>query len=386
MIIAIDGTSAKSTGHGMGRYISEMLRALLSLDEAQHYVVFVRQDCKELFRFAQEAGAELHLLGFSAGLGVVGDAVCRHMKRNAAVRHLLHSGKVDVFWGPNDWIPDIQNCARVVTIHDLSTILHPACYPFLRRTYYQRSIRHAARRADRIVAGSESARQEIIRHLRVPLERVDLVYSGGATPELQPVSDVGVLRRASDRYHLPADFLLAIGVPEPKKNLAGVVKALAILNRNPGPKMKLVIGGNRDFGWRSRPVYRVIKDLEVAGDIVFTDYIAEQDLPAVYSLARALVFPSLHEGFGLPIIEAMACGTPVVTSCVSSMPEVAGGAALLVDPHQPSQIADACYRILTDKTLRAGLQEKGLRNAARFSWTANARTLLSVFGRACNRQ
>jgi glycosyltransferase involved in cell wall biosynthesis len=229
------------------------------------------------------------------------------------------------------------------------------------------------------VADSHFTARELTTVLGVAEAKIRIIHCG-IGPQYQPCAQVHDMEPMRRRYGLPDAFIFFLGVLEPKKNLERTISAYADLRRRRKDVPRLVIGGGRSFGWKNRRVFALARSLGDA--VLFTDFIAPADLPAVYGMAEMLVFPSLYEGFGLPPVEAMACGTPVISSNRAALPEIAGDAALLVDPLRTDDIADAMERILVDSGLRAELQERGRINARRFDWRQAARTMLKVFDEA----
>jgi len=203
------------------------------------------------------------------------------------------------------------------------------------------------------------------------------VYSGW-DERMQPVEDEATIEGVKARYHIRGEYVLYVGTLQPRKNLGRLLEAVALLRKEArrGEAPSLIIAGRK--GWLYDPVFQQVERLGLEGEVVFPGYVPQEDLPALLSGARLFVFPSLYEGFGLPVLEAMACGTPVVCSNVSSLPEVAGDAALLVDPLDVEGMAEAMNRLLQDEGLRAELVERGYRQVRRFSWERCARATLAV--------
>jgi glycosyltransferase involved in cell wall biosynthesis len=237
-------------------------------------------------------------------------------------------------------------------------------------------------RADFVVADSENTRRDVIRLLGTPPERVAVVY-GGVDPSFQPVSDPARLGALRERLGVgEAPFILAVGVIEPRKNLSQLFEAFERLRgrREVARKLvKLVVVGRR--GWLWQDILARAERSPWRDEIIFPGFIPESELATLYSAAAVLAFPSLYEGFGLPILEAMACGTPVVASNSSSLPEVVGKAGLQVDPNDADELAAALELVLLDEPLRAKLRERGLARAAEFNWPSAARSLVEVYRR-----
>jgi glycosyltransferase involved in cell wall biosynthesis len=291
---------------------------------------------------------------------------------------VLEHVRADVAHFTNGMLPLGTGAARVVTIHDMSLRLYPECHPPRRLVINRPLLGVAARVADAIVTVSHSARRDLLQVHSVPPERVTVVHEA-AGPAFRLVSDAAKLARVRTRYALPDRFLLYVGAIEPRKNLPRLMEALAIA-RAAGVRHELVCVG--PYGWSSRDLYACIDRLELTRVVHFTGYLPCHDLPFIYNLAEFFVFPSIYEGFGLPVVEAMACGTPVITANTSSLEEIAAGAAETVDPHSTDALAAAIVRLATNADRRRELSAAGLARAREFSWTRTAREMLAVYHKA----
>ncbi len=262
----------------------------------------------------------------------------------------------------------------VITIHDLSFIRFPHLFRPANRLYLSVLTRLSARRARRLIAVSAHAAAESARLLSVPAERIDVVYHG-VDPAFHPLpqGQVAAFRR---RRGLPERFLFFVGTLEPRKNLKRLVQAFARLHDD---RLGLVLAGGK--GWLYTDLFALVENLGLQDRILFPGYVPGQDLPLWYNAALALVYPSLYEGFGLPVLEAQACGTPVLTSNTSSLPEAAGDAAVLVDPYDVAALTAGLEQLLADESLRRGLRLAGLAHAAQFTWSRTAQNTVRVYRR-----
>ncbi len=227
-----------------------------------------------------------------------------------------------------------------------------------------------------MLADSESTKRDLIELLHVPAEKISVVPAG-VEPRFRPVRDTVKLSAVRSQYDLPQWFILSVGTLEPRKNLTRLISAYAQLRRQTGLPHSLVIAGKE--GWLYQGIYDQVAKEGLTEHVRFPGFIADDDLPALYTLADLLAFPSLYEGFGLPPLEAMACGTPVVASNNSSLPEAVGAAALLVDAEDVDGLADAMARVLGNANLRVRLADLGRAQAARFTWTEAAHRLLDAY-------
>jgi glycosyltransferase involved in cell wall biosynthesis len=274
-------------------------------------------------------------------------------------------------------------CPRphVVIIYDMSLFLHPGTQTAATHLAVRTLLPRIARRADALLTVSESARRDIVEVLRVDPAKVHVISSAPA-PMFRPVEDGEALDRVRRKYDLGDPYVLAVGTIEPRKNLTRLIDAYRILAAR-GRAERLVIAGQ--LGWKYGGFLRRLEQSGLHDRVRLLGYVPDEDLPALYTLARALAFPSLYEGFGLPVVEAMACGTPVVTSNRSAMLEVAQGAALLVDPMSAEDIAGGIDRVLRDESLRDALRASGLARAASYTWPCVARRTLAVYEQVLGR-
>jgi glycosyltransferase involved in cell wall biosynthesis len=280
---------------------------------------------------------------------------------------------VDVFHGLDHLLPRLHQVKSVFTLYDLTYLLTDT-HTTLNRQFLKLLMPRFLAAADAVIAISESTRRDMVKHYAVDERKVRVIY-GGVAERFRPAAPEDVARVRA-LYRLPEDAILAVGTIEPRKNLGRLLEAYrSLLDR--GVNAGLVIAGRT--GWRSEGFFERLRALNLEGRVTLLGAFPDADLPALYSAARVLAFPSLYEGLGLPVLEAMACGTPVVASNTSSIPEVAGDAGLLVDPRDVGGLATALERVLVDAELGATMRGRGLRQAARFTWEATARATLETY-------
>lgn len=293
----------------------------------------------------------------------------------------------DVLFVPAHVIPPCHPPRSIVTIHDLGYLAYPEAHPFARRLELHFTTWWSVRAASHIIAVSHATRADLIACYRVPPRNITVIHHG-ISSHFRPIDDPTTIAAIKARYHInPHDnYLLALGTVHPRKNLARLIDAFAHYvqrhRRQTGqfPRVQLVIAGK--LGWLTNIIAQRAARADIADHVRFAGYVADEDLPGLLSGATALLFPSLYEGFGFPVLEALACGTPVLTSTTASLPEVAGDVALLVNPHDTIAIADGIAELVDDSAQRAQLQEAGLRHAARFTWERCAQETLGVL--LCN--
>jgi alpha-1,3-rhamnosyl/mannosyltransferase len=276
-------------------------------------------------------------------------------------------------------LPLLRPCPAVATIHDVIYLACPRDLPSRAgRLYYRAMMNACSRMATRIITDSEHSRNEIVRYLRADPERIDVIYPG-VDAGFRPVADAAQLAGVRSRFGIEREFILCVGIYKLRKNHAGLLRAFRRFLEG-GTEAQLVIAGPMAEG--EAILRRLAAELGIAERMVFTGFVNDADLRALYSAARVCVCPSLYEGFGFTVLEAMACGAPVVCSRATSLPEVAGKAALYFDPHDPEEIARRLVRVFSDDALRASLIEQGRHNLQRFNWADTARRTLAVYHQA----
>jgi len=281
----------------------------------------------------------------------------------------------DLAHGPVFVGPLLASCPFVVTVHDLSFMRFPHFFHPAKRLYLSTLTRASVRRARRVIAVSAHAAQETSKLLGVERGKIDVVYHGvDARFEPLPAEEVAAFRVAKQ---LPPRFVLFVGTLEPRKNLVRLLEAFARLKRS---DLSLVLAGGR--GWYDDEVFARVERLQLQGRIVCPGYVPAEELSLWYNAAEVFAYPSLYEGFGMPVLEAQGCGVPVLTSNLSSLPEAAGNGALLVDPRSVEAIAEGLERLLEDKHLREALRRRGLAHAAGFCWHKTAAETVAVYQRA----
>jgi len=375
MRIGIDYTSAARQSAGIGRFTRELVRAALALDEDNDYRLLVA---------GRQPVAQAHLPRASRRYRLVQTPISeRNLVR---LWHRLQIplpvevflGRVDIFHSPDFVLPPVARAVKVLTIHDLSFLRVPECADPRLRWYLGQVVPRSVGRADFLLADSESTRRDLVELLGVPPDRVQVIY-GGVDAMFAPVEDAEALRRAREKYARGRPFILAVGTLEPRKNYPTLIRAFARARQAARLPHALVIVGRK--GWVYEPIFAAVDDLGLHDEVIFPGFVPDEELPALYNAADVLVTPSFYEGFGLPALEAMACGTPVIVSDVSSLPEVVGEAGVRIDPRDEAGLAEAIVRVVGDSALRAGLREAGLRRAREFTWDRAARELLGVYAR-----
>jgi glycosyltransferase involved in cell wall biosynthesis len=367
MRICIDVSAAVHRRAGLGRYAHELVKALAETPDHE-YVAFYHQRGQ-----AHLAPPLDRLNSITTTLSVKPWRLATMLAYFAHTPMDTFFANVDLFHGTEHLLPHLKHIPTVFTLHDLIFRFDPTLHKLLNRIYLNLMMPRFLRAACAVIAVSECTRRDAIRFYNVPPEKIRVIYEG-VDPRFKPIQDWPTLEAVRSKYNLPKRFVLHVGTIEPRKNLPALFEAFASL-KNQFPDTRLVIAGKR--GWLTAATFKSAQAL--GNDVIFTGYVADEDLPALYTLAELLVMPSVYEGFGLPVLEAMACGTPVACSNTSSLPEVAGDAALLFDPHNTRSIAAAITSVLSNPALSAELRAQGLAQAARFTWTFAAQQTCQVY-------
>lgn len=374
MRVAIDYTPAVYQGAGIGRFVRSLVGALAEIDRDTEYVLLYADPPR---------GARLDLPkapNFVARRIPMPDRALTLMWHRLSIPVPVEviTGPIDLFHSPNFVLAPVWRAATVLTVHDLAFLLRPECADAKLRDYLEKTVPRSVARADFILADSENTQDDLICLLGVQPSRVEVV-PGGVEERFAPVLQVSALEEMRGRISGGAPFILSVGMIEPRKNLVRLIEAFEIWKSRTGLPHKLVLAGKR--GWLSDPIYRRAAESRYSPDIVFSGFIADADLPLLYSAADLFAFPSLYEGFGLPPLEAMACGTPVVVSDSSSLPEVVGDAALSVPAESTEELAAAMALPFEDADLRKRMVAAGIRQAKLFSWRSSAEKMLAVYRR-----
>jgi glycosyltransferase involved in cell wall biosynthesis len=350
---------------GVHQYIYHLLCHLGQTDEGLHYTALLGEG-----HIPPDAKIATQRSRWSTG-----KPSARILWEQLIQPQVLRQLKADLLHAPVFVGPLFAPCPMVVTIHDLSFIRFPELFRATNRIYLTVMTRLSARRARRLIAVSAHAASESAELLGVPRDRIDVVYHG-VDPRFRPLPD-DTIAAFRQEQEVPEQFVLFVGTLEPRKNLSRLMEAFARVQDK--QTMLVLVGGK---GWLYNDLFAKVEDLGLENNVVFTGYVPNEDLPLWYNAATVLAYPSLYEGFGLPVLEAQACGTPVLTSNVSSLPEAAGDAGMLVDPYHVEAIAEGLNELLANQKQRRRLREQGLAHAQGYTWAHTARETAHVYRKA----
>ncbi len=374
MNIGIDARSLlEKERSGVGEYTFQLLDALFDIDKENKYFLFYNSfhSVDDLLPKKWKNLPNIHFCGLHWPNKILN--FCFRFLRWPKIDKLMRQ-KIDILLIPNlNFISLSRGVKKIITVHDLSFLRYPRFFSRKRRLWHWFvNPRKLIRSSKKIIAVSENTKKDIIELCGVASEKVKVIYSG-----VGGMVDVSGSEAIKKKYNLPENFILSLGTLEPRKNIEGLIRAFEIFKASESSDCKLVIVGPR--GWLCKKILARAEKGPARDDIKFINYISPEEKSAFYKLAKLFVYPSFYEGFGFPPLEAAAAGTPVITSTASSLPEIMGEAALMVDPYNPAEIAKVMTECLADENLRSGLILKGKAQAAKFSWERCAREALTTF-------
>lgn len=354
MKIAIDTQTTLGQKSGFGFYVSNLIANIKKIDQKNKYI-FLKPHTNQ---------------DFSTPERLFWDQI--------TIPNLASRAKVDILHQPCFSTPVFYRGKVVVTIHDLISVFFGYNIPFWSRQFFGKWMPATYRFADHLIAVSEHTKKDAIRVLGINESKISVIHEA-ADEKYHQITDQMTLNKVRKKYGVGDNpFILHVGTLEPRKNLLFLVRAFALAKDSLG-ETNLVITGKK--GWYYEGLFKLVDQLQLQSKVIFTGYVEDDDLPALYNAAQIFAFPSLYEGFGLPPLEAMASGTPVISSNTSSMPEVVGEAGILLPPAGEKQWAEAMIKLNTDQALRQSLKEKGLVQAKKFSWEKCARETIAVYER-----
>lgn len=379
MRIAFDGRTIAGNKSGAGVYSANLLKMLFSTDKSNEYKVFVYEQPSDIpanFKFiTTKTSYESHPIG--------------DLWESIYLPYFLIRESIDIFHSPAFHLPFFvpkvkKKVKKIVTIHDLILLKFPQTYPKTFVAYGRFMIKMAMKVADAIIVPSENTKDDLLEMFKI---KTDMVYvvPYAVRKEVHIIDNKSYLADVRTRYSLPDIFILFVSTIEPRKNIEGLIRAYSEL-RKLGIEHKLVICGGKGWLKEYERITKIVSELGMVEDIIFTGYVADEDIAGIYSMADLFVYPSIYEGFGFPPLEAMASGCPVITSNTSSLPEVVGQAAIMVNPSDIKELTNAMYMVLTNNKMKLCMKEKGIERAKMFSWERCAKETLRVYEDVYKRQ
>lgn len=364
MRIGIDARVSRHTG--IREYVQNVIKNLSKIDKRNEYVIFLNKEDLPDYSLDQ-SNFKQRIIRSKAFT----------ISEQVEIPFFVRLERLDIYHSPHFVLPLFNSCRNVVTIHDLiPKFFSEELSSFMAKIYYNFMLKAAMKNAAKILTDSNATKKDIIEIFDVPDGKITVTYLG-VSDKYRPVDQEDLSSKIKKKFNISEDFLLYVGLQKPHKNLVRLIEAFKILLWDPKIRVQLLIVGKKDT--KSSAVIRTIERLNLKDSIRLTGYVSKEDLPLIYNAALAFVFPSLYEGFGLCPLEAMACGTPVISSDFTSLKEVLGDAALIFNPLDIRDMADKMRQIITDEALRKQLKQKGLRRASEFSWKRCALETLEVY-------
>ena len=373
MRIGIDASSILPARTGVGNYTFYLIKTLLRVDSHNQYVIYLNSYSQPMpdITFLKRDNVTIKRYH------IVGPLLLQAWRFINFPPIDVFTGGIDVFHSPAGlMIPQLKG-KRILTLHDLYFMEHPEDTDIMGGKYLRQTLPAKIHKADHIIAVSHATKADIVKHLNVPSGKITVIYEGVDFLRFRIIVDTSPLNFIRQEYCLPQQFILTVATLEPRKNIEGLLFAYRRLKQIIHNPPKLVIVGRQ--GWKSDTIPGTLQELGLQRDVIFTGYVSDEHLPLIYSNALMFVYPSFHEGFGLPVLEAMACGVPVLTSDTSALREIVGDAAITVDPTNYYALAERMKEIITSHKIRSQLKERALNHVRNFSWESCARKTLNVY-------
>lgn len=373
MRIGISALLTEQGRSGLGQHVINLLGALQEIDQRNQYIIFGLEGDRSLENISAKNFTVVRLPDF------LRRPVLSILWHWAVLPILVRRWRLDLLHLPSyRRLSPLSPCPVVVTVHDLAVLRDPTKYGRLRHLYVRDIVRRLLNRSAQVISVSESTRQDILAFVGLNLERITVIHNGIDHKSYYTMERAYCRSEVARRYGIRSPFILCVArLEHPGKNHVRLIEAFTLIKRRTGLPHQLVLAGAPWNG--ADTIYRTASASGIAEDIVFPGFVPAEDLPLFYNAADLFVLPSFHEGFGIPVLEAMACGTPVACSNTSSLPEVGADAALYFDPHNPDAIGQVIRKLLTDAEIRQALVSKGLERAARFPWKEAARRTAAIY-------
>jgi len=366
--IGIDFHVAGGIYQGVRTYLANLIPEILKQDLASRYFVYTNLDTVSEWQQRHPNLAARSLPTDSGRLNLLAGFPWLAYRDHLS---LFHSQYV---------LPVHLPCRSVLTIHDILFESHPEFFPPFHRWLLKRFIPFSARRATMVISVSEFTKKELVKYYRVPEEKIAVIYEG-ASAAYAPVENKDLIAATLRRYKIHKKYILFVGRIEPRKNLTGILEGFDFVKKRGHTDVCLVIVGQQDKIFQESTLSEAVRRMGLSSDVLFTGGVSEKDLAILYNGALVLAYPAFAEGFGLPVLEAMACGTPVITSNTTSLPEVVGDAAVLINPQDHGEIARSLEQVLADEALRRALSAKGLKRSETFTWEKAAQQTVQVYAK-----
>lgn len=355
MRIGFDVSALVKEAAGIGQCIINLIDNIMDIDTENEYFLFTYDKIKLPFSLKK-----------NWSIVDYGGAKHKQIRYFTALPQILKKMKIEVFFGTRHYLPPFNSRIRYVAlVHDLIPLRMPELFTKKHLQRFKIFTAICKHQADSYIAVSEATKADILDYMKIPEEKIQVIYEGAGT-NFTPERDVAAIKETMERFGIEGDYLLCLSTVEPRKNMLRTIQAYEqYVLKNELPYKLVIVGGK---GWNNGEIYDYVKEHNLSGNVIFTGYVSNEDVKNIYAGATVFIYASLYEGFGIPVLEAMQSGVPVITSNVSSMPEVAGDACILVDPYKIDEIKNAIIKVLDSKELQNEMREKGITQAKKFSW------------------
>ena len=372
MRIAINTLGPSKIKAGIGNYVVNLVKELSKIDNKNEYTIFANKDNAEYFTTNNPNFKTITLPNYTRTRFI------RILWEQCRLPKLLKQMNIDILHSPGFIAPLKMTAKSIVTIHDMTFFSHPQYHTRFKQYYFKKMIPLTVKKANIIIADSENTKKDIHKYLNTEKSKIITIHLG-ASEDFKKIDRNKAKKFISKKYSIKNKFILFVGMIEPRKNLQRLVDAFIQIKN---PELKIVIVGKK--GWQMEEFFKMIKDSKLEDTIIFPGYVPDEDLVKFYNAAEIFVYPSIYEGFGIPVLEALACGCPVITSNTSSMPEITGPAAKLIDPNDTDDIKKTIQKLLRNEQLRQTLGEEGIIQAKKFSWQKTAQKTLEAYEKTHN--
>lgn len=361
MRIGIDLSALSNTVAGIGNYCIQLVKGIYALDEENEYFLFAPTDID----VPVELNDKWHFINYGSTI-----------KYMTALPGILKKNKIDIFVGTRHYLPPFNsNIKYLAIVHDLIPLYMPELFEKGHLLRFKFFTKLCAKKADHIIAISKATKEDVMKYMKIPESRISMIYQG-ADKRFTNEKDEKRIKEVMEKYNITKNYVLCLSTVEPRKNMLRTIKAFHQLLIKGFSDYQLVLVGGK--GWNNGEIYEYVQKQALQDNVIFTGYASDDEIKHIYANATVFAYPSLCEGFGIPIIEAMQSGTPVITSNVSCMPEVAGDACELVNPYSITDIEHAMEKIITNEALRNKMREAGFKRAPLFSWDKCAKEVWNV--------
>ena len=371
MNIAIDATSIPKNKTGVGVYLVNLINELSNIDYNNDYYIFVQSDDADSFNIDK---ANFNFIIIDSNK--YRKTILRLLWEQLILPKKLKRYNIDILHSPHYTAPIFSKVSKVITFHDMTFYTLPQVHTFFKRLLFKTYMKISSKIADKILTVSKSTAKDVQKILKVNSDKICVTYN--AKKDIyRPINDKKKIKEICLKYKISNDYILFVGTLEPRKNIKTLIKSYSKLIDEINKDIKLVIVGKK--GWMYKEIFKLIKYLEIEEKVIFTGFADLDDLPYLYNGAEMFVYPSIYEGFGIPVLESISCGVPTITSNVSSMPEVIGNAGITIDPTDIIELKNSMKKIIKNDNLKKKLKNLGIKQSKKFTWENCAINTLEVY-------